>query len=74
MGFDEAIDAEEWGSTKAGSSRAKRSAGKDEAAQKTRRVLNFRKGDVVITAAEDPKPAKVSPSSKRSAKKADKRR
>lgn len=68
MGFDEAIDAEEWGATEAGSqgsSRARRAADTAEAKQKTRRVLNFRKGDVVITAAEDAKPAGKTRSAKR---------
>lgn len=68
MGFDEAIDAEEWGATEAGSgrsSRAKRAGDTAEAKQKTRRVLNFRKGDVTITAAEDAKPASKARAAKR---------
>ena len=68
MGFDEAIDAEEWGAAEAGSRRSTRlgrAADQAEAKQKTRRVLNFRKGDVSITAAEDAKPARTRRAAKR---------
>jgi hypothetical protein len=77
MGFDEAIDAEEWGATEGGQQGASRrkSAGENaEAKQKTRRVLNFRKGDVEITAAEDAKPAGSARSAKRSAKRSARKR
>lgn len=70
MGFDEAIDAEEWGAREGGPQRGsgRRSGGESaEAKQKTKRVLSFRKGDVAITAAEDAKPAKASRSMKRAA-------
>lgn len=72
MGFDEAIDAEEWGATEGGKKRAggtRRADEKAEAKQKTRRVLNFRKGDVSITAAEDAKPARAARTAKRPARK-----
>lgn len=72
MGFDEAIDAEEWGATEGGQQRGSRRGRAEEAAeakQKTRRVLNFRKGDVAITAAEDAKPARASRPAKRAARK-----
>jgi hypothetical protein len=72
MGFDEAIDAEEWGATEGAQQRTvrgKRAEETAEAKQKTKRVLNFRKGDVMITAAEDAKPANIPRSAKRSIRK-----
>lgn len=76
MGFDEAIDAEEWGASgrKEKNARSRRDVEKAEANKKTRRTINFRKGNIVITAAEDAKPSKATPARKRSiAKKTAKR-
>jgi hypothetical protein len=62
IGFDEAIDAEEWGAREinnegaAGSARS--SAQQDaEPERKTKRRISFRKGDVQVTADEEAEPA-----------------
>lgn len=62
IGFDEAIDAEEWGAREvnndgsglAKAARAKRDA---EPERKTKRRLSLRKGNVLLTADEEAEPA-----------------
>ena len=63
IGFDEAIDAEEWGARELASSdssggRKSRMTAEEqaEAQRKTKRRLNFKKGSVEISAAEDSEP------------------
>jgi len=64
MGFDEAIDAEEWGAREIGDSGGGKGSedaaiAKAEASMKTRKRLNFRKGEVRISAMEDSEPGKA---------------
>lgn len=72
IGFDEAIDAEEWGAREvsmdgSGQGRAvRRQLETMEPERKTKRHLSFRKGNVQITADEEAEPAdKTAPSKRR---------
>lgn len=70
IGFDEAIDAEEWGAREvnhdgAGGRSARQAA---EPERKTKRRLSVRKGDVHVTADEDAEPAGPSRARKRAVK------
>lgn len=72
IGFDEAIDAEEWGAREvsndggslAKAARAKRDA---EPERKTKRRLSLRKGNVLLTADEEAEPAGRAANSRRKA-------
>lgn len=70
IGFDEAIDAEEWGAREVnhdgtGGAAARQAA---EPERKTKRRLSVRKGDVHVTADEDAEPAGLPRARKRAAK------
>lgn len=65
IGFDEAIDAEEWGAREVnndGSAGSARSLAQQDAEpeRKTKRRISFRKGDVQVTADEEAEPAGAS--------------
>lgn len=75
IGFDEAIDAEEWGARELaspdspGGGRGRMTAEeRAEAQRKTKRRLNFKKGAVEITAVEDSEPVQRRRSTKAKAK------
>lgn len=62
IGFDEAIDAEEWGAREinndgSGIARAARAKRDAEPERKTKRRLSLRKGSVFLTADEEAEPA-----------------
>ncbi len=62
IGFDEAVDAEEWGAREInndGSAGSARSSAQQEAEpeRKTKRRISFRKGDVQVIADEEAEPA-----------------
>jgi len=81
MGFDEAVDAEEWGMRETnnegaarGGSRGRGKAardtdGQDEKGRKVRRSITLRKGPLALQAVERSEPAKKRAAKKKSAKK-----
>ena len=81
MGFDEAVDAEEWGMRETnnegaarGGSRGRGKAardtdGQDEKGRKVRRTITLRKGKLALQAVERSEPAKKKAAKKKSAAK-----
>ncbi len=68
IGFDEAIDAEEWGAREVnndGSGRGAAGRQQLEPERKTKRRLSFRKGNVEIRAEEDAEPTGKARNNKR---------
>ena len=70
IGFDEAIDAEEWGVREVNHDGAGGVSARQEAEpeRKTKRRLSVRKGDVHLTADEDAEPAGLTRARKRAVK------
>ncbi len=70
IGFDEAIDAEEWGAREVNHDGAGGVSARQEAEpeRKTKRRLSVRKGDVHLTADEDAEPAGLTRARKRAVK------
>ena len=73
IGFDEAVDAEEWGAREVnhdGTGVSARAAARQDAdpERKTKRRLSFRKGDVQVIADEEAEPASPARKRRRSVK------